>query len=185
MHWLDYAIIYFAFGAPFGVFQATAKREVTVITAFKVASSYLLWPLVAIRDVTRFFLARPVIQKNELETLRVELEKLAVANANSRELYAFREAFYRYAGLAQAANEIPKPLNNLAILNVARNKNHNLREACLFRRDRHKLNVQLANARQDFVEIIAAVNITQVNEVAFKLANYFDDTPLSSIIHSR
>lgn len=185
MHWLDFAIIYFALGAPFGVLRVNAKRMATPFTFVRSVAGYLLWPLVATRNVARFFIAKPVAQKDELDAIRTELEKALFANSNAKDLYNFREVFFRYTGLAEAASEITQPLNNSALLNVARNTNHNLRDACLSRRDRQKFNYQFVSARQDFVEIITTIKNINIDEITFKLATYLNDENLASAIHSR
>lgn len=185
MYWLDLAIIYFAFGAPFGVFQITSKRKVTLAGSFRIALGYVLWPLIAIQGTARFFLTKPAAQSDEVETIRTELEKAIFANASSTELFAFREVFYRYTGLARAARETPQPLNSSALLNVAGNTNETLRNACISRRDRQKLAVQLVTARKDLLEMITSTKTDRSAQVGVALANHFADRALIDFIHSR
>ena len=182
MYWLDLAIIYFAFGAPFGVFQITAKREITLSSFFRIASGYLLWPLLAIQSVAQFVFTKPTEHKDELESIRIEFEKITLANVTANELYAFREVFYRYTGLAQTADETPHPLNNAPLLNIANHAHRNVRNACLVRTDRQKLNIQLSIARQDFAEMTIS---TKTKSIGWALANYFEDKALADSIHSR
>ena len=185
MYWLDLAIIYFAFGAPFGVFQITAKREVTLAGSFRIALGYVLWPLIAIQGTARFLLTKPAAHKDELETIRTELEKAIIGNASSTKLFAFREVFYRYTSLARAARETPQQLNSSALFNVAGNTNQTLRNACISRRDKQKLAIQLVTARTDLVEMITSAKTDRSAQIGVALANHLADSALIDFIHSR
>lgn len=198
MYWLDVAIIYFALGAPFGVLRITTKREITPFSFFRMASGYVLWPLVAIRNVARFVTAKPalqVAQTNDLDAIRVELEKTLFANARAfaesestpRDIYAFREVFYRYTGLAQAISEF-------RMQNAESNRFHSsfiihnsslVRSACIARRDRQKLNVHFRTARKDFVETLGEGNITEIDRTVEALAQCTGDNTLINAIYSR
>ncbi|MFN0140138.1 MAG: hypothetical protein ACKVQW_08640 [Pyrinomonadaceae bacterium] len=187
MYWLDVAIIYFALGAPFGVLRITAKRATTPFAYLRMASGYLLWPLVAIRNLARFVLTQPAAQKDELDSIRAGLEKTLFANADADKLYAFREAFYRYAGLAAANAEfrmqdgesrgfpsylIPYPSSLI-------------RSACISRRDRRKLALQFETARLDILEMITSTRTSKVAQSGLALAEYFADSVLTDLFHSR
>jgi hypothetical protein len=156
------------------------------VNAFvRITSGYVLWPLLAIQSFARFLFAKPAVQKGELESIRSELEKALFATADTNALYAFREAFYRYTGLAQAESETREPLNNSALLNVARNTNRNLRAACISRRDKQKLEVQLRKARQDIFAMMTATNNREIRPVTLSLADYLQDASLANALHSR
>ena len=170
MYWLDLAIIYFALGAPFGVLRITAKREITSFAYLRMTSGYLLWPLVAIRNVARFFTTKPVAQvtqTNELDAIRTELEKVLFANGNAfsestatrRDLYNFREVFHRYTGLAEAANA-QRTLHNAQskthLLSLIPHPSPLIRAACLARRDRQKLKAQLTQVRSELIDLFSS-----------------------------
>lgn len=188
MYWLDIAIIYFALGAPFGVLRITAKRAITPFAYLRMASGYLLWPLVAIRNVARFVFTKPAAQKDKLDTVRTELEKNLFAHADPTDLYAFREAFYRYAGLAEAVNA------QRTVQNAQSSGFHSpftihhsplTRAACIARRDRLKLKAQLDAARIDFVEEITSKKTNEGGQSGVALAEYFADSVLIDLFHSR
>lgn len=213
MYWLDFAIIYFALGAPFGVLRITTKREITPFSFFRMASGYVLWPLVAIRNVARFLAeARTSVRAStlnastshnaserqvhqDIDSLRTELEKALFANddafpdsANTRhDLYTFREVFYRYTGLAQAIAEF-------RMQNAESDRFHSsfvihnsslARSACISRRDRQKLNVHFTTARKDFVETLGEGNIKEIDRTVEALAQCTGDNALISAIYSR
>lgn len=188
MYWLDFAIVYLALGAPFGVFKITEKREMSVSALLAVASSYFLWPFFALHGFVAFVFSKPTAQKDELESIRVELEKAVMSRGGINELFAFREVFYRYTGLAQASNDAPLALKTNDLLMLAQNENRNLWEACAFRRDRQKLSAHLDRARVEFLNTLslsATKSNGHLNEMADALAQYLADTDLADAIHSR
>lgn len=183
MYWLDLAIIYFALGAPFGVLRVTAKRRPTPFAYLRMASGYLLWPLVAIRNVARFLAeARTSVRasrpnasttqnvselqaRQELDAIRTELEKALFGDAGAltdsadtrRDLYNFREVFYRYTGLAEAVSA-QRTMHNAQSdgfnSSLITHSSSLTRSACIARRDRQKLEFQLAQARGDLLDVI-------------------------------
>lgn len=173
MYWLDVAIIYFALGAPFGVLRITAKHATTPFAYLRMTSGYLLWPLVAIRNVARFVLTKPAAQEDELGAIRTELEKTLFASAAAGELYAFREAFYRYAGLATANAEFrtQNPETGGFPSYLIPYPSSLIRSACVSRRDRAKLVSQLKIARLDLADALTAVAASnhEVNAIAARL----------------
>ena len=198
MYWLDLAIIYFALGAPFGVLRVTAKREITAFAYLRMTSGYLLWPLVAVRNVARFFTTKPVAQveqTNKFDAIRTELEQALFASGNTfsespatrRDLYNFREVFYRYTGLAAAIAEF-------RMQNAESDRFHSsfiihhssfVRSACIRRRDRQKLDMQFRAARQDFAEMLGATTTTKIDRTVEALAECTGDSALINAIYSR
>lgn len=174
MYWLDFAIIYFALGAPFGVLRITAKREITPFAYLRMTSGYLLWPLVAIRNVARFFTTKPVAkveQVDELDAIGAEIEKALFAKtdaltnsaATRRDLYSFREVFYRYTGLAAAVNAqrtVQHAQSSSFPSSLIPHHSSLIRSACLRRRDRQKLEAQLTQARSELHNLLSSSNIT-------------------------
>jgi len=177
MYWFDVAIIYFALGAPFGVLRITAKREFTPFAYLRMTSGYLLWPLVAIRNVARFLAeARTSVrastpnastthnaserrERHDLDAIRTELEQALFADGNSNDLYNFREVFYRYTGLAAAVNAQRTVQNSQSNgFNSPFSIQHSplIRSACIARRDRRILESQLTQARREFNDLLAS-----------------------------
>ncbi len=184
MYWLDLAIIYFALGAPFGVLRITAKREITAFAYLRMTSGYLLWPLVAIRNVARFFTTKPVAQveqTNELDAIRTELEQALFANGNAfsesaamrRDLHNFREVFYRYTGLAAAANAertVQNAQSSGFPSSLIPHHSSLSRSACLRRRDRQKLEAQLTQARSELIDTLMSDKLLPaLDQLATKL----------------
>lgn len=184
MYWLDLAIIYFALGAPFGVLRITAKREITAFAYLRMTSGYLLWPLVAIRNVARFFTTKPVAQveqTNELDAIRTELEQALFANGNAfsesaamrRDLHNFREVFYRYTGVAAAANAertVQNAQSSGFPSSLIPHHSSLSRSACLRRRDRQKLEAQLTQARSELIDTLMSDKLLPaLDQLATKL----------------
>lgn len=167
--WLDFAIVYFALGAPFGVLRITAKRNVSAFAFVRSVSGFLLWPIVALRNGARFLAeartsvrasatSQDLSERNDLELQRIEIEAalfpegaFSASAAKRDELYAFREAFFRYHGLKEASAQLTTHSAQALGLHspFTTHNSPSTRAACLSRRDRLKLEAQLASARRD------------------------------------
>ena len=110
----DLLIIYFAAGAPFGVYRITTLNGSPDAKAMlTVALHICLWPL-----YTVLFLRDRLLSKqsddssaNIIDGIRIEIEQLAFADGTAAAIFDFREIFNRYAGLSEAANsEAPADL---------------------------------------------------------------------------
>ena len=102
MTWLDLIVIYFACGAPVAVNFSTRRPRPPV---YRVLLSFLFWP-------AALAFSRPVppsvngtdAKHFRLENLRAELEELTFRDAPGSTLFSFRDVFYRYVSLADAAS---------------------------------------------------------------------------------
>jgi hypothetical protein len=107
MNLLDLIIVYFAFGAPFAVFQMTEKSGSSINLTLIIAV-FLCWPVYAIKllinrlkgggvpwNVTRF---------EHLDRIRREIEDAAKFGPSPSALFNFRDIFQRFVGLVEAAN---------------------------------------------------------------------------------
>lgn len=136
------AVVYFACGFPVAMYLVTQRRP----TLVKLAVWSVFWPIFAL--VLLFRLVWPSRQMHEnarrlrIERIAAEIERTALEKESMAVVFEFREIFYRYAGLAEAAAE---PANDIA----------DLHERCLARNNRHKLASHAAAARDEFIDMIA------------------------------
>jgi hypothetical protein len=91
----------------------------------------LIWPTEEMRENAR---------RLRIERIAAEIEREAFDGGSMAEVFEFREVFYRYAGLAEAALT-PQP------------EATDLHERCLSRNNRKKLAFHAAEARDEFVAL--------------------------------
>jgi hypothetical protein len=134
------AIIYFACGFPIAMYLVIRRRP----TFARLVVWSLFWPVFA--AVLLFRLIRPTPEMREnarrlrVERIAAEIEREAFNGESMAEVFEFREVFYRYAGLAEAASTTPPELTDL-------------HERCLSRNNRVKLAFHAAEARDEFVSL--------------------------------
>ena len=132
------AIIYFACGFPIAMYLVIHRRP----TLAKMVVWSIFWPVFAL--VLVFRLIRPTLEMREnarrlrIERIAAEIERDAFDGGAMAEVFEFREVFYRYAGLAEAASTPPSYMTDL-------------HERCLSRNNRKKLAFHAAEARDEFV----------------------------------
>lgn len=77
----------------------------------------------------------------QIERIAAEIERDAFGGEAMAAVFEFREVFYRYAGLAEAASTPPSGLTDL-------------HERCLARNNRVKLAFHAGEARNEFVAMV-------------------------------
>lgn len=136
------AVVYFACGFPVAMYLVTQRRP----TLFKLAAWSVFWPVFALMLLFRLVWPSRQMRENarrlRIERIAAEIERTALEKESMATVFEFREIFYRYAGLAEAAAE---PANDAA----------DLHERCLARNNRQKLASHAAAARDEFIEMIA------------------------------
>ena len=176
----DLLIIYFAAGAPFGVYRITMLNGIPTAKAMlNVALHICLWPVYA------FLMLRDRLLSNEpdnrsaniIDGMRTEIEQLAFADGSATEIFDFREIFNRYAGLSEAANA-ESPANLLdEFFEIGSTENKTLASACIERRNREKLAFHQTIARNEFIDLMSDLASWQpkVLELAISLAAHVRD----------
>lgn len=165
MSLFDLFIIYFAAGAPFGVYRATTlKRSVTANVVLGLLFQIVLWPVFTIRMLVGD--GKRSEAGNELDRLKSEIEHLAFTESSASAIFDFREVFARYTGLSQAANTEVAPGQVSDIFEVGKAENPQLATAILARRNREKLIFHQMTARNEFVDVVSGLAIDQPEVIA-------------------
>lgn len=136
------AILYFACGFPVAMYLVTRRRP----TLPKLLAWSVFWPVFALMLLFRLVWPSREMRENarrlRIERIAAEIERTAFDGGSMVTVFEFREIFYRYAGLAEAAAQ---PANDIA----------DLHERCLARNNRQKLALHAAAARNEFIEMMA------------------------------
>ena len=179
MEFSDLLIIYFAAGAPFGVYRITTVRGRPDLKAIVNVALYLcLWPVYTIlllRD--QFSAGTTDVSSGVIDSIRTGIEQLAFANGSAGAIFEFREIFNRYAGLSEAAMaEVPTTLLG-EFFELSSSDNKPLASACIARRNREKLALHHTRARNEFVDLISGLAIShpQTLDLAVRLASHVHD----------
>ena len=182
----DLLIIYLACGSPFGVYQITSGRQERSFRRYIViAASFLFWPIFVVSLLLRrrsFGEKNAEITANALiENIRAELERVAFAGGETTALFEFREVFYRFTGLFEAANAANTEKTPRALFDVSGHTNKNLASQCLARRNREKLSFHQTLARNEFVDMIADLSrdkkiCNEIGRLALELTRHLGDS---------
>ena len=156
----DLLIIYFAFGAPFGVYQiTTAQDPLDTKAVLQIVLRIICWPVFAILIlIERFSNSSNVIDSSgdrRIDEIRLEIEGLVFENDVVSSIFDFREILHRYVGLSEAAMEevTSNPANE--IFEISNSKNKDLASACLARKNLRKLSFQHSLVRNEFIDMIS------------------------------
>lgn len=177
----EIVITYFALGAPFGVYKfASLPKAHSGKDLLRSTLSYFFWPAAA-----PYFAYRLVREKGKslatpesIESARQRIELLALNDATSQSIFEFREIFYRYTGLAEAAFSFAGTdhIGGLADIGVIADRR--VASSCTSRRNSKLIAAHHSNARADLVKAIARLSIDRSDEVislAADLANSLGD----------
>ena len=188
MNAVDLIIIYLACGSPFGVYRATSQWPIDWLN---VLLGFLFWPafaalLIADRLFSKKARARAEFQLR-LEDIRLALENTAFSGESIAGLFDFRETFYRYVGLSDAAITTDQSVSNAEIFDVTGHPNNPLASACLARRNSARLSAHRAAASEEFVRSISRLAATtassiQIRNLALALADHLGDGETASLI---
>ena len=187
----DLLIIYFAAGAPFGVYQFTTVQHPLDAKAWlQIFFRICFWPLFAVLGLIDWFAKGDPSAGSHLDQhidrIRIEIEDLVLANESISSIFDFREILQRYAGLSEATNvAVSSSVNEVFDLSGSENKQ--LASACLARKNHRKLSFHQSLARSQFVDMIsefadASNDRTSVLELAIELANDVQDALTSEAL---
>lgn len=185
MQLTDLIIIYLACGAPFGVYQITKRQpEASVGNWAIMLASFLLWPVFAVTLIANWTAAdednTDTLANARIENIRSEIERVAFAGGETAALFEFREVFYRFTGLFEAANtEITKKPSS-TLFAISGHINKDLASQCLARRNREKLSFHQTLARNEFVDVIADLArdkkiCWEIGRLALELTHHLGD----------
>jgi hypothetical protein len=192
MKLLDLLVIYFAIGAPFGVYQITAVRSsLTAHATLGIILRICFWPVFAAQTLIEWFSKDQHSSESNLDRqidrIRAEIESLVFGNDSISSIFDFREVLYRYAGLSEAANTGVLPDAANEIFEFGNNGDKDVASACLARKNQRKLSFHQSLARNEFVDMIAEFASTgshreRVLCLAVELANGVNDPKTSDML---
>ena len=186
----DLIIIYLACGSPFGVHQITRRQNGQASTSWLIVlASFLFWPGFATALLIGRFVSENVGNEDasRIERFRTEIERVGFTGEATSSLFEFREVFYRFTGLIEAANSKPPVKATNELFEVSGHANKSLASKCLARRNREKLAYHQTQARNEFVDIIAELannefHREEITSIAIKFTAYLkDDTATSDL----
>ena len=190
MKLIDLLVIYFACGAPFGVYQITAAHSLTERAALHVFLRICFWPIFAGSTLIRWLSTGKHSSRSDLDRridgIRAEIENLVFGNDSVSSIFDFREILHRYAGLSEAANAGVASANE--IFKLSNNERTDVAAACLARKNQRKLSFHQSLARDEFVDMISELANAdkRILALAVELANSVNDpktaTALTSMI---
>lgn len=185
MNLIDLLIIYFACGAPFGVYQFTnVQTSLNAKVLWQIFWHIGCWPVfaaLALKErisIGRHKTASLVDRRTDF--IRSEIEHLVFDGESVSTILDFREILFRYAGLLQATNVIVPADSAGELFYFGNTENKALSSACLARRNRRKLAFHQSIARNEFTDMMSELtnaheNRTEILELAIELANGVDD----------
>lgn len=182
----DLLIIYFACGAPFGVYQVTtAQNAVDIKTALQIALRIIGWPVFAILILIEWFSdGSNVADVNvhcRIDEIRLEIEGLVFENDAVSSIFDFREILNRYVGLSQAATAGISSNAANELLDLSGSEHKDLAAACLARKNQRRLSFQHSLVRNEFVDMISEFaeggeKRVRIVALAVELADRVNDT---------
>ena len=183
---MDLLIIYFACGAPFGVYQITSiRRPLTARAVVRTSLRICLWPVFAVLALNEWFSNNQYSAASGLDrridSIRVEIESLVLDNDSIASIFDFREILHRYAGLSEAANVNVVQNSASELFELTNTTNEEIASACLARRNQRKLSFQQSLVRNEFVDMISEFAVAdryrrKIIELAIELADSLDDS---------
>jgi hypothetical protein len=148
----------------------------------RIVSSFLFWPAFAIVWVARRLTS---LNSNNgaasrIEQIRNKIEGIAFSDGSTASLFEFREVYYRFTGLFEAANAaMPKRFSS-EVFEISGHPDNRLASRCLVRRNRERLLFHQACARNEFVDVLAGLagyeeSERQVIGLGIELAEHLGD----------
>ncbi len=182
MNLTDLIIIYLACGAPFGVYQITKRQDVGSSAGWiSISSSFLLWPAAAASLVIgRIFFnsgQTELDRRTRIEKIRIEIENAAFSGDAVSAVFEFREIFYRFIGLSEAAYTMPAGKSVNEIFKISGHKNAVLASRCLSRRSIERLAFHQDKAQDEFVELVKSLTAPQQERIVRLILELADHLP--------
>ena len=161
---LDLTVVYFAFGAPLGMYEIARNRRSPKVVALA-AIHFVLWPLFAIASLRSLTIQPEPSLERKIDDLRTEFETEAFNGESGRE---FRDVYARYTGLALALRAANGDASS-EIFDIAGRTDGGLASKCFDRRNRRRLEFHMLQARNEFDGMLAKLGDRKVDQLAMKL----------------
>lgn len=183
MTFFDIAIVYLACGSPFAVHSFLHPAHDTnfhrLLSGF---TALLSWPVRLIALIGQKFYQQPEENpaSDPVEKIRTDIERLFPEDPHGRSVFEWREVFDRYAGLARAVNTPRDESAPNEIFRIAGQKNDELANICLNRRNRKRLEFHHIQARNDFLSLVSNLSNgvaeqNRIRDLAIELVDLLKD----------
>lgn len=115
-----------------------------------------------------------------VEQIRSKIEEIAFSEGTTSSLFEFREVFYRFTGLFEAAYAAMPKRSSSKIFEISGHPDNQLASRCMVRRNRERLLFHQACARNEFVDVLAtlagfAPSADSVIHLGIELAEHLGD----------
>lgn len=173
---LNLTVVYFAFGAPLGVYGIIRNKGTSPHAIASNVFRFLFWPLFAALSVRATLVFRPpqASLEEKLDSLRTEYE----AEIGAASVFEFRDVFARYTGLAIASASEENGTIGDELLKIAGRRDRTAAMACLARRDRRRLEFHLLQARNEFTDLISRNATPRIRDLTSRLAELLSELDL-------
>ena len=161
---LDLTVVYFAFGAPLGMYEIARNRRSPKAVALA-AVHFVLWPFFAIASLRSLAGQPEQSLERRIDELRTEFETEAFNTESGRE---FRDVYARYTGLALALRA-GNGGGSSELFDIAGHHDGRLASKCFDRRNRRRLEFHQLQARNEFDEMVSKLADPRVDQLALKL----------------
>ncbi len=163
MNLWDFVIIYLACGSPFAVYQVTKEDSRAASPIYiQLILSFLFWPVYAIGMMIRqVFVSQFAVESerhSRVENIRADIERIAFSDSAISALFDFRETFYRFTGLIEAAAVPPSKNYNRELFKISGHPNRSIASRCHERINRARLLHHRETALYEFATLIATLS---------------------------
>lgn len=184
----DAIVIYLTCGSPFAVHVLMTAGELKPTDrALHAAVNFAAWPAVAAQYLFKLIRGGRIVSldghpgaNSGLALLLQEMENAANVPETDVSVFAVRDVFERYTGLASAYFQSGGRSGRFEIFEISGHSSPDVASACLSRRTRERLAAHLNMARAEFVELMD--DLARVSEypqaiasLAKKVANAVND----------
>ncbi|MEO7659219.1 MAG: hypothetical protein ABIV48_06360 [Pyrinomonadaceae bacterium] len=183
MNLLDIVIIYLACGSPFAVYQVTKEdSRIAGPIYIQLILSFLFWPVYAIgmfiRQVFVSKLAIEAERRVRVENIRADIERIAFSDSAISALFEFRETFYRFTGLTEAAAVKPSKNYSHELFKISGHPNRSIASRCHERINRARLFYHQKKSLGEFITVMTALSkmsndSERMIDLAIELTNEF------------
>lgn len=144
----------------------TAADRSPLPTAARAAISFAAWPIVAAALLFRIVVGNGSATTSEhhknvgakLNRLLIDFESIAHVQSGAGSVFAFRDAFLRYTGLATTFSEADSSVAIAEIFEISEHPAPTIASICLSRRTRSRLLLHLNHARREFADFAAELS---------------------------
>lgn len=172
MSLIDFLIIYLACGAPSLVFELTRTDQRSALAKLRLAVlALILWPVhLSILAIFALRSVRQRTKKEKIEAIRKKIELALFGDASPKEVFEFRDVFYRAASLADAVAVEGSAQPSQEIFRTVGHPNPALAARCSARRDREKMIRHLGQTTEELCSVVASEASRAINVNKFELS---------------